>query len=106
MEATAMTIEVSSANPHDSVRQKTAKLLRYPTLEECRMAEGRDEPQVFEWQFTGQDEVRTYLHVDVVGGDGIQTFVHGRTGPRGARYAMKCVATYNGDIPVAFGYLR
>ncbi len=105
MQATASTIEVSSTVPGDPVRQRTATLLLYPTLEECRTAEGRDEPQGFEWQLAGQDEVRTNLYVDVVGGDGIQTFVHGRTGPRGARYAMKCLVTYNGDIPAGFQYL-
>ena len=103
---TYTTIEVSSVAPGDPVRRRTAELLKYPTLNECRESEGRDEPLEFGWQLPGHDPVTTPFRVDVVGGDGIQTFVHGRTGPRSSRYSMRVLATYNGETPAAFSYLE
>jgi hypothetical protein len=83
----------------------TFELLQYPTLEECRMQEGTEEPLIFVWQIALGLTTRIPFRADVVGGDEIQTFVHGRTSQRGYP-GHKAVVTFDGEVPVEMRYLK
>lgn len=98
------TIKVTSIVPGQE-KDEEFELLQCPTLEECRMHQGTEEPLIFVWQIARGVTSRTPFRADVVGGDGLQTFVHGRTSQRGYP-GHAAVVTYDGDIPVEFRLLQ
>lgn len=100
-----LTIKVTSAIPEEQHRDGIFELLQYPTLEECRMHEGTEEPLIFIWRLGRGLTTRAPLRAEVVGGDGLQTFVHGRDCAIGYP-GHKVVVTYDGEMPAEFRSLE
>lgn len=100
MNASQLTIKVTYTDPAEKKWDGEFELLLYPTLEECQMYEGHEEPLAFEWRVDVGLTTRSPLYVQVVGGDGIQTFVHGRDCALGGYPGHKVVVTYDGETPV------
>lgn len=99
-------ISIRSLLPRETVRRKTATLLGFPTLDELRAVECKDEPCKFIWRIFGQhDEVETPVYVDSVDASGDYGIVRGRTSRRGSSYGFNIEVTYRNGSPTEFRYM-